>query len=34
MLVNLGRQEDYEQWESAIWEGNRAVEVILGAPLR
>ena len=30
LLVNLGRQEDYELWEVAIWEGNHAVETILG----
>ncbi len=33
LLVNHGRMDDdYELWESAIWEGNNAVEVILGAP--
>ncbi len=32
MLVNHGRREDYEHWESAVWEGNNAVEVMLGAP--
>ena len=32
LLVNYGRMDDYEQWENAIWEGNDAVEVILGAP--
>jgi hypothetical protein len=32
MLVNHGRREDYEHWESAVHEGNNAVEVMLGAP--
>jgi hypothetical protein len=32
LLVNMGRVEDYEIWESAIWEGNHLVENILGAP--
>lgn len=33
LLVNHGRMDDdYELWESAVWEGNNAVEVILGAP--
>lgn len=32
LLVNHGRMDEHEQWESAIWEGNNAVEVMLGAP--
>ena len=32
ILVNLGRREDYELWEYAIWEGSRSVETILGVP--
>jgi hypothetical protein len=34
MAWNLGRDEEQEQWESAIWEGSRAAEVIFGAPVK
>jgi hypothetical protein len=30
MAWNFGRNKPEEQWESAVWEGNRAVEVIFG----
>jgi hypothetical protein len=32
ILVNMGRVEDYEIWEEAIWEGNDLVENVMGAP--